>query len=193
MTDQLYVTLDVTPAFRAFGNLHRNNGANAYALWVGGASQSLSTGGAPANRVFGAGFALGSVNAPLGEPEGGRAAGLLRAARSDRGRSGYRLPTPALGDGVMAARYTRRAVIVVPDADRARANGRWKAVLDPEGGENTFAAPRSATGAGAATHCDVRRGLGTAGWRRRSRRRRCGSARWTGEGARRRRGCWSWC
>jgi len=64
-SDQLYVTLDLTSAFRAFGNLHRNNAGNAYALWVDGASQSLSTSGTPANRVFSSGLALGSVGGSL--------------------------------------------------------------------------------------------------------------------------------
>ena len=121
-SDQLYVTLDLTSAFRAFGNLHRNNGATAYALWVGGASQSLSTGGAPANRVFGAGFAVGSVDGSLW---GNLKVGELLVYFAEHGQeeddkvSGYL--APEVGGGVMAARYARRVVIVVPQADRAGA------------------------------------------------------------------------
>jgi len=53
----------------------------------------------------------------------------------------------------MATSYTRRAIIIVPNADAAGANTYFKNNIDTIGGDQTFTAALSTDGMSPGTHC----------------------------------------
>jgi len=53
----------------------------------------------------------------------------------------------------MATLYTRRAIVIIPNADVAGANSYFLANIDTIGGDLTFTTPLSADGLSHGTHC----------------------------------------